>query len=371
MNKPVGNEPVLEEKPGKSVKSISPRTELIVLITIAVFLYLVRVILLPFVIAGAVAFVCAPAVDWLAARLSVPRWVSASAMFVLLLGLAILTGSIAGPVLLGEFIPLISDLGGSLTRAARHVIGDRTVSFLGHPMNASQLGQAAVDGIRGWLGQNGEFISLARMTFTGVFGVILLFVLLLYFLLGGPRLANGMLWLVPPNQRPLARSIRAALEPILRRYFVGIAIVVTYAAAAAYVGLGLVLGLNHAVFLALTTGVLEMVPVAGPALSARLAGLIAIQTATGIGNIVAYAIYAIVLRLSIDQLIAPLVLGHAAQLHPVQIIFCFLAGGVLFGIPGVILAVPTALTIKVVLATLYAEPLNEADQPSRKRNLSA
>jgi predicted PurR-regulated permease PerM len=371
MNKPVGNEPVLEEKSGKSVKSISPRTEMIVLITIAVFLYLVRVILLPFVIAGAVAFVCAPAVDWLAARLSVPRWVSASAMFVLLLGLAILTGSIAGPVLLDEFIPLISDLGGSLTRAARHVIGDRTVSILGHTMNASQLGQAAVDGIRGWLGQNGEFISLARMSFKGFFGVILLFVLLLYFLLGGPRLANGMLWLVPPNQRSLARSIRAALEPILRRYFIGIAVVVTYAAAAAYVGLGLVLGLNHAVFLALTTGVLEIVPVAGPALSAGLAGLIAIQTATGIGNIVAYTIYAIDLRLSIDQLIAPLVLGHAAQLHPVQIIFCFLAGGVLFGIPGVILAVPTALTIKVVLATLYAEPLNEADQPPRKRNLSA
>jgi predicted PurR-regulated permease PerM len=41
--------------------------------------------------------------------------------------------------------------------------------------------------------------------------------------------------------------------------------------------------------------------------------------------------------------------------HPVLIIFCFLAGAVLLGIPGVILAVPVALTVKATLATLYGE----------------
>ncbi|TMJ43739.1 MAG: AI-2E family transporter [Alphaproteobacteria bacterium] len=70
----------------------------------------------------------------------------------------------------------------------------------------------------------------------------------------------------------------------------------------------------------------------------------------------AYAIYATALRLSIDQLLGPVVLGHAARLHPSVIIFCFLAGGLLFGIPGVIMAVPVALAIKVSLATIYDEP---------------
>jgi predicted PurR-regulated permease PerM len=49
------------------------------------------------------------------------------------------------------------------------------------------------------------------------------------------------------------------------------------------------------------------------------------------------------------------VLGRAARLHPTVIIFCFLSGGLLFGIAGMILAVPVALTIKVTLATLYGE----------------
>jgi predicted PurR-regulated permease PerM len=62
------------------------------------------------------------------------------------------------------------------------------------------------------------------------------------------------------------------------------------------------------------------------------------------------------LRLSIDQILGPLALGAAARAHPVLVIFCFLAGGALFGIIGVILAVPSALVIRTTLAILYDEP---------------
>jgi predicted PurR-regulated permease PerM len=100
---------------------------------------------------------------------------------------------------------------------------------------------------------------------------------------------------------------------------------------------------------------LEVVPVIGPTSAAIIAGLVSLQSATGIMSIVDYALYATALRLSIDQLFGPIVLGTAAHVHPVLIIFCFLAGGVVFGIPGIILAVPLALLIKSTLATLYAD----------------
>ena len=111
-------------------------------------------------------------------------------------------------------------------------------------------------------------------------------------------------------------------------------------------------------FLALLTGILETVPVIGPTAAAILAGLVSLRTATGIINIVEYALYATALRLSIDQIVGPIVLGRAAHVHPVLIIFCFLAGGVVLGIPGVILAVPVALVVKSTLATIYGD---EAD----------
>ena len=133
--------------------------------------------------------------------------------------------------------------------------------------------------------------------------------------------------------------------------------VIVYAGCAAYIGLGLFLRLRHAAFLAALTGLLEVLPVVGPALSAVIAGLVAIQEAKSVWSIVAYVIYASALRLSIDQLVGPLVLGNAARVHPTLVIFCFLAGGALFGIVGVILAVPFALTVKVALATIYGEPI--------------
>ena len=103
-----------------------------------------------------------------------------------------------------------------------------------------------------------------------------------------------------------------------------------YAAAAAYVGLGLVLGIPDAVPLALLSVFMEMIPVVGPAAAAVIAGLVAIHQAASIGAIIAYALYATALRISIDQLFGPLALGVAARLHPVLIIFCFLSSAFLF-----------------------------------------
>ena len=192
-----------------------------------------------------------------------------------------------------------------------------------------------------------------------MFGLILTLVLLFYFLLSGPSMARGLLKLVPPRQRPLIMHVWTVLDPVLKRYFIGVLVVVAYAAAAAYVGLGLVLGIPHAV-LALLTGVVEMIPVIGPGAAAVIAGLVAIHSAAGIGAIVAYALYATALRISIDQLFGPLALGAAARLHPVLVIFCFLSGAFLFGIVGVIMAVPAALVVKITLALLYDEPIKEA-----------
>jgi predicted PurR-regulated permease PerM len=103
-----------------------------------------------------------------------------------------------------------------------------------------------------------------------------------------------------------------------------------------------------------------MIPVIGPGLAVVIAGLVAIHSAAGIGAIIAYALYAIALRISIDQLFGPLALGTAARLHPVLVIFCFLSGAFLFGIVGVIMAVPVALVVKITLALLYDEPIKEA-----------
>jgi len=320
-------------------------------------------VLLPFVISGLLAYITTPAIEWLSARTRLPRAVYAIATFLVLLLFALLLARLGVPSLINGLRNIVTDLQGMVANAARGAIGTSKVTLFGEPMTADQIAQTVVAAVRGSLGDAGRIAALVTASFATMIGSILTLVLLFYFLLGGPQIARGLLMLVPPGQRPLVSHIASQANPVLRRYFIGVIAVVAYASVAAYVGLGLVLGIPHAVFLALITGLLEMIPMVGPVAAAVIAGLVAMRYATGIGPIIAYAIYATALRLSIDQLFGPIVLGAAARVHPVVVIFCFLAGGALFGIVGIILAVPVALVVRITLAILYDEPQSA---PARK-----
>ena len=338
------------------VERMSTWMAIVLVILAAVLINQLQWVLLPFVIAGFVAYICTPALDWLAARTGLPRALYAVAAFLVLVLSASLLGFLGVPSLTNGLRAIVTDLQGTVTAAVRGAIGDAKVTLLGEAVDAEQIAQAIVTNVRSWLADAGHTAALGTAAFATMITAILTLVLLFYFLLSGPAIARGLLILVPPGQRPLIRHIASHADPMLRRYVIGVIAVMAYSSAAAYVGLGLVLGIPHAVFLALMTGLFEVIPFIGPITAAVIAGLVAVRHATGIGTIIAYAIYATALRLSIDQLLAPIILGAAARLHPVVVIFCVLAGGALFGIVGVILAIPTALVLKTSLAILYDEP---------------
>lgn len=339
-----------------TVGRVSTGTLIAVAVIATLILYQVRGALLPFVVAGVPAYLCAPLLSRLAARTGLPRWVFALATWLVLAGGGSLVGYFGARALTEEWARIGSDLEGSLAHFVHDLLGGRRLPFPGGRADSAQIAAYAMGAARDWVSQGGRALIVAAWGFTGFFGFILMWVLLGYFLVDGPHIARGLLWLVPPPYRPFAVEVSTRVDPMLRRYFIGVALVVLYASLASYAGLGLVLGLRHAVFLALLTGALEVIPVIGPGAAAVIAGLAATQQAQGPWNILAYVLYATALRVSIDQFFGPIVLGRAAHLSPVLIIFCFLSGGILFGVVGVILAVPVALSIKVMLATLYGEP---------------
>ena len=83
---------------------------------IALFVYLIRFILLPFVVAGIIAYICTPLLDRLAARTRLPRPLLAVLLFLLLIGLAAFAVAIAGHRLVTEAGGAVSDLQGMLDR---------------------------------------------------------------------------------------------------------------------------------------------------------------------------------------------------------------------------------------------------------------
>lgn len=330
-------------------------TTITVVIGLIVFLYLIKEILLPFVVAAIVAFLATPLVDWLAARTRLPRSLYALAILLTLVGFGALLGWLGAPPLVHELQQIGGNLQATVTGFVQALLGNRTLDLMGNRLDAAAIGAMIAHEAQSWMSQ-GRILEVAALGAAGFFGAILTLVLLGYFLLDAHRIGRGLAWLIPPRYRAFASRVGRDLEPVLRRYFIGVGLVVVYASIAAYIGLGLVLHIQHAVFLALITGLLELIPFVGPAASAIIAGLVAVQQASSAWSIVAYIIYATALRISIDQFFGPLVLGRAASVRPVLVIFCFLAGGLLFGVVGVILSVPVALGIKVLLEVIYQEP---------------
>ena len=321
----------------------------------AIFLYFIKAILLPFLLSGILAYICTPLLDRLAARTRWPRLLFAVATFLVIVGVAGLILFFAAQHVAVEAKSMAEDLPHLLEQFLREALGDQPIHLFGQSLDAHEIAQSMLDRLRDLLGATGGLALVTGYSLATIMGAFLTIVLLFYFLVSGHTVASGVFWIVPPHRRPLVSRIWKRLDPVLMRYFVGVFVIVVYATAAAYVGLGVILGIKHAVLLALLTGILETVPVVGPTSAAVLAGLVALQSATGLASILAYALYATLLRLSIDQVVGPIVLGRAAHVHPALIIFCFLAGGIVFGIPGVIVAVPVALLIKSTLATLYGD----------------
>jgi len=339
------------------VDRVSSQTILFVIAAAAIALYELQFILLPFVLAAIVSYICTPAIEFARAKCRLPRSLVSIVVFFSLTGVGGLVAWLGFPPLMQELKHILTDFEGSVHSLAEAMVDGRTIDLLGEPMNSEQFANAIIAGARNSLGNARVLAVIGGSALATGFGLFLTVVLLFFFLLSGPTIVRGLLWLVPPGQRALIEDhILSNLDPVLRRYFIGVVGVLCFAAVFAYIGLGLVLRIPHAVFLALLTGLLEVIPMIGPIAAASIAGLVAIHHNSGLGAIGAYALYLAALRLSIDQLFGPVVLGAAGRVHPVLTVFCFLAGGTLFGIVGVIISVPIALVIKSTLAALYDEP---------------
>ena len=327
-------------------------------VTVALILafafYLLRYVVLPFGVASALAFLAAPLIRRLQKKAAWPHWAAALCVYLAYLLLIALVG-------LATVIFVIPEVSSVVSRAPQITEHLLTVMFhgprlhaLGQTFDAKSLAASAVRQFEMLARDPGKLMFAGLESISGLVGFFLTLALLGYFLFQGPELARGLLWLIPPKHRRRARILAAEVEPVVYNYVRGLIVIVAYAMIATGLVTAFILHLPHAILLAIAVGLLESIPMIGPALALILLGFVVAERATP-GLLFGFGLFAAGLRLSIDNLIAPIVLGRYVMLPPPVIIFSFLAGGVLFGFVGVLLAIPTAAAIRVVLSDLYGD----------------
>jgi predicted PurR-regulated permease PerM len=334
-----------------------------VLAVIAVLLYEIRIALLPFVFAVAVAFVTDPLIRAVQRRLRSPRWPIAAALYIVIVAVLGGAGYWIGNTAASDLMKIVAHAPQILRHFLDELIGNQGITVFGETYTPDKLEQALAGALQGMIGLS-VVGQAAGFGLSVIFGTFLTLVLMPYFMISAPRLAAGSIWLLPPERRSSVEDLLPKIVPVLRRYLIGLCVVVLYTATAAWIGFGPIFHLPHAVLLAIAVGVLELIPVIGPFASATIVGLVAVQQ-SGIWAAAFLFGFAIALRLSIDNLVGPIVLGEAARIHPVIVIISFVCGAILFGVVGLLIAVPVAVCIKTTLEHYYAEPIAR-DEANRR-----
>jgi len=109
-----------------------------------------------------------------------------------------------------------------------------------------------------------------------------------------------------------------------------------------------IVGLDFAVLVGMTAGLCNIIPYFGPLIGSILAVMVGLLTGTPLKALLAVAALVIVQQLD-GNIISPKIVGDSVGLHPVFVMLSIVIGGSLFGLLGMLIAVPAAGIIKLLL----------------------
>jgi len=190
----------------------------------------------------------------------------------------------------------------------------------------------------------------ARTVVLGLFNLILIVVVSVYMLLDMPRLESAIDRRFPPSGGP---RLTARIERALAGYVRGQVLLSAVIGASAGVGMwalgatGLVPGADrYALLFGVWAGVMEVIPYVGPWLSAIPPAIYALVVHP-IGVVWVAALFVFIYQIE-GHVVVPNVMANALRLHPLLVIFGLLAGGELYGLPGVLVALPTMAALRAI-----------------------
>lgn len=186
--------------------------------------------------------------------------------------------------------------------------------------------------------------SITLSIFDNVLTIIFLLVLTFYLMLERENLENRFAALFVSRTERVKKLI-VQIEEKLGSWFRGQLFLSLVIGLLTYIGL-LILGIPYALPLAVVAGVLEVVPMIGPIISAIPSILIALTISPLLGLGVG-AMYFVIQQLE-NNLIVPQVMRRAVGLNPLVVILAIAIGGRLLGFVGALLAVPIAVVIQII-----------------------
>ncbi|MBZ5560472.1 MAG: AI-2E family transporter [Acidobacteriia bacterium] len=313
-------------------------------------LWAARDALLLIYVSALLAMGCSPLVHFLEYprpnRRGLPRWAAILAVYTAIVGVIVLFGLLVIPPLVAQAVALWDKLPDDFNRLQAFFI---RYKLMARPVTLAEAVQSAPSGS----GSNavGTMLVAVSSLIGGVFGLITILILSFYFLIEAHAMAEYFARFVPVARRAAfetaSREAVVKVSAWLRAQFILAAVMGTFAA----IGLGL-MGVPYFYVIALVASFGETIPIVGPVIGGIAAVAVAATVSTKLALIAGG--YFVALHQLEANVLVPKIMERRVGVSPVAVMIALLIGGALSGLPGAILAIPTAAILSVVIEEIAA-----------------
>ena len=312
-------------------------------------LYRLRFLIFLLFVAIVIGTALRPSIDWLRRR-GVSRIAGTITIYILLAGFAI--------GFLALIFPLIADQATQLSQSLPQYYGEIRRALLNSdnrllqniamriPAQLSLLFVTDSTTEAEVLNQVTQTVFYANLAVKGILSILAVFLLAYYWTQESNQVVRTLIRLVPLHRRHETQEFLQLAERKLGGYVQGQGILCLVVGLAAFVFYTLI-GLPYTLVLAIFAGVMELIPVFGPALGAVPALLAALSSDPG--KVIWVLVATGLIQMMENLWLVPRIMKNSMGVNPIIILLSLVAFGSVFGFAGAVLALPLAAIIQLIL----------------------
>ncbi len=324
------------------------------------FLYKTRSVIIYIIIAAVLSLMGRPIIRFLKRKLKFPNTLAVITTMALFLGM--LFG------LISMFIPLIAKQGRNLSLLdinqlqynIENLLNQANDYFVSRGINVlEQLKSVDVfSNFKAIPNLLNTVIGAVGSLSIGLFSVLFI---AFFFMKDSQLLHNGLMVIVPDKTEGRFAASLEKIEDLLSRYFIGLVTQITILFVL-YSIILLVFRVDNAVVIAFLCALLNLIPYVGPLIGGVIMLILTMTShleqdfQTQILPTTIYVMIFYFVAQMIDNFVSqPRIFSKATKAHPLEIFLVIIIGGLLFGVTGMIVAVPMYTALKVILKEFLAD----------------
>ncbi|TXE05994.1 AI-2E family transporter [Gelidibacter salicanalis] len=332
------------------------------IIIFAYILYQIQSLILYLFIAGVISLIFRPVVYFLKNRLRLGKNLSAFITLLIIGGLFTLILWIFVPIIL-EQSKNISEIDFEMVKTDLNELNIQASEYLGVEKINIIEAIKRTDTVKNFDSEIVEsfvdiFVNNITAFIVGLFSVLFIS----FFLLKDERMISNAVAVFAEEGKE-RRFIRVLdkVKELLSRYFIGLMIQTTIMAIF-YLVLLMFIDVKNALAIAIICAFLNIVPYLGPLLGGVVMILVVVSNNLGADfssdllPLLVKVLIGVGIAQLIDNLVSqPIIFSHSVRSHPLEVFIVIICGGLLFSIPGMIMAVPVYTTLKVISKEFLSE----------------